>query len=70
MLRGEDLKERSNFCLKIEFFHFFKNLVWHVAKLRHHKDYGTRGKGLMFSFEIDDLPICITIDVPVIVYSS
>ena len=42
MLGGEDPKERSNFGLKIEvFFIFFpKNLVWHVGKLRLHKDFG------------------------------
>ena len=44
ILGGEDPKEKSNFGLTIEFFIFFsKNLVWHVGKLRHHKDFGTRG---------------------------
>ena len=54
ILGGEDPKERSNFGLEIEYFHFFpKNLVRHVRKLRHHKDFGIRGWGLIFSFEID-----------------
>ena len=71
ILGGEDPKERSHFGLKIEFFHFYPlkfGLAW--RKIEVSQGFWYQGVGLIFSFEIDNPQIPITIDLHVIDHFS
>ena len=66
---GDDLNERSNFGLKIEFFHyFFLKFGLPCRKGEASQRFWYQEVGLIFCFEIDYGPICITIYVPVIAH--
>ena len=45
ILGGESHEKGQILARKLSFFHFFsKNLVWHLGRLRHHKDFDIRGR--------------------------
>ena len=71
ILGVEDPKERSNFGLKIEFFHFFF-LKFGLAcrNIEASQGFWYQGVGTDILFRNSPLPICITIDVPVIAHFS
>ena len=65
---GRTLKKGQIFGLKILFFFHFFFLKFGLAcrRIEASQGFWYQGAGLIFSFEIDDPPICITVDVPVI----